>query len=456
MASRVVTMARLLVPKVPLLVSTTLVHYAYGPVKPSWSYRFSVTMALLRAFLAHLNEVPVSQSQIMSKMTDEKAPVNEGAIATEAIVPKEYRERAAEIMERLLSLQGIDTTKLGWDWKQDPAAAEPLMGEWTETKVKDDNYKEGRTILYLHGGGYFLASVRTHRWATWHMSRHAGAKVFSLEYRLAPDSPFPAAVQDALSAYLYLLNPPADSSFAPIDPKNIVIMGDSAGGGLTYGTMLAIRDAGLPVPAGVIGWSPWLDLLHSMPSVLLNAGSDYLPAEGFTQGGQGSLKRIAKLAEAVEADYVMQHHPDLPEIQYYASNAVLDCTYVSPLVEKNLEGACPMLVITGDGEMLRDESIVFAKKNANASAPIQLLIYDDMPHVFQMFDFLPSAADAVQRSADFIRQVTIGGEGVEKKSSYRVSVDGRLRALEDDAVVGWEARVGKLGGGQAVLVQLQS
>lgn len=106
--------------------------------------------------------------------------------------------------------------------------------------------------------------------------------------------------------------------------------------------------------------------------------------------------------------------------------------------------------------MLRDESIVFAKKNANASAPIQLLIYDDMPHVFQMFDFLPSAADAVQRSADFIRQVTIGGEGVEKKSSYRVDVDGRLRALEDDAVVGWEARVGKLGGGQAVLVQLQS
>lgn|SRR5689334_7664130 len=82
-----------------------------------------------------------------------------------------------------------------------------------------------------------------------------------------------------------------------------------------------------------------------MPSVLLNAGSDYLPAEGFTQGGQGSLKRIAKLAEAVEADYVMQHHPDLPEIQYYASNAVLDCTYVSPLVEKNLEGACPMLVV---------------------------------------------------------------------------------------------------------------
>ncbi|KAG0277858.1 hypothetical protein BGZ97_009826, partial [Linnemannia gamsii] len=251
-------------------------------------------------------------------------------------------------------------------------------------------------------------------------------------------------VQDALSAYLYLLNPPADSGVAPVNPKNIVIMGDSAGGGKALYFALLF-------PAGVIGWSPWLDLLHSMPSVLLNAGSDYLPAEGFTQGGQGSLKRIAKLAESVEADYVIQHHPDLPDIQYYANNAVLDCTYVSPLVEKSMEGACPMLVITGDGEMLRDESIVFAKKNANASAPIQLLIYDDMPHVFQMFDFLPSAADAIQRSAEFIREVTIGGKGVEKKSSHRVSVNGELRALEDDAVVGWESRVGKLGGGQEVL-----
>jgi acetyl esterase/lipase len=180
MASKIVNIARLLVPKVPLLVSTTVVHYAYGPAKPSWSFRFSVTMALMRAFVAHLNEVPVSQSQIMSKMTDEKTPVNEGAIATEAVVSKHYRQKAAEIMERLLSLQGIDTAKLGWDWKNDPAAAEPLLGEWTEAKVKGDNYKEGRTVLYLHGGGYFLASIRTHRWATWHMARSAGAKVFCM------------------------------------------------------------------------------------------------------------------------------------------------------------------------------------------------------------------------------------------------------------------------------------
>jgi acetyl esterase/lipase len=116
--------------------------------------------------------------------------------------------------------------------------------------------------------------------------------------------------------------------------------------GLTFATMLAIRDAGLPMPGGIVGLSPWLDLLHSMPSVLTNAYSDYLPAEGFTQGGQGSLKNVAKLASTVDPDDDILKHPDMPEVQYYASNAVLSCPYVSPLVEKSLEGACPMLVVS--------------------------------------------------------------------------------------------------------------
>ncbi|KAF9929325.1 hypothetical protein FBU30_001686 [Linnemannia zychae] len=450
--SKIITIARFLIPKVPLLVSTTLVHYAYGPAKPSWSYRFSVTVALFRAFVTQLNEVPLNQTKAMFKLMGENAPVPEGAIIGKSKVPVEYRNKAAEIMEQLLSLQGIDSAKLGWNWKNDPAGKEPLLGEWTEAKVKDEKYNEGRTVLYFHGGAYILGSVREHRWASWHMARHAGAKVFSVEYRLAPESPFPAAVQDALSAYLYLLNPPADASMAAVDPKNIVIMGDSAGGGLAFATILAIRDAGLPVPAGIVGWSPWLDLLHSMPSVLLNSGTDYLPAEGITHGGQGSLQKIAKLAVAVEANYSMQNHPELPRIQYYASNAVLDCTYVSPLVEKNLEGICPMLITLGDAEMLRDESIVFAQNSKNASS--QLFIYDDMPHVHQVFDYLPSAQDAIQRSAEFIRQVTLGGMGMVKKSSYRVSVSGQVRPLEDNAVIGWETRVGKLGGGQEILAQL--
>ncbi|KAG0010346.1 hypothetical protein BGZ80_001572 [Entomortierella chlamydospora] len=281
-----------------------------------------------------------------------------------------------------------------------------------------------------------------------------GAKVLTIDYRLAPDSPFPAAVVDALAAYLYLLNPPIDSGIAPVDSKNIVIMGDSAGGGLTFATMLAIRDAGLPVPGGIVGLSPWLDLLHSMPSILTNAGSDYLPSDGFTQGGQSSIKKMSELAASIGSKDVLLHHPELPEIQYYASNVILECSYVSPLLEKNFEGTCPMLLIVGDGEMLRDEAIVFVKKN---EGDLHLLLYDDMPHVFPMFDFLPTANHALVQAGEFIVKTTTEDKGglIGKKSYFRVGVDCQQRPLEEDAVVGWEDRLGKLGGGREALVQLE-
>jgi len=104
--------------------------------------------------------------------------------------------------------------------------------------------------------------------------------------------------------------------------------------------------------------------------------------------------------------------------------------------------------------MLRDESIVFAEKNAETSADLHLLVYDDMPHVFQMFGFLPTAVHAMEASAEFIRKVTCGGEGVKHRKAVRVNVLGEERELEDGIVKGWEKRVGKLGGGREVLVQL--
>ncbi|KAF9359508.1 hypothetical protein BGX26_012141 [Mortierella sp. AD094] len=453
MAQKTAGFLKLMVPKVPLILSTTFNHYIYGPPKPSWSFRLSLTVALVRSFIAHLNDVPIRDTQAISKSSYENILVDPLVIASNTVISKVYRDKASEHMDRLLKQREIDSAKLGWDWKNDPKAEEPLEAEWTEAKVKNEKYSEGRVVLYLHGGGYILGSVQTHRWASSAMARLGEAKVLSVDYRLAPDSPFPAALVDALAAYLYLLNPPADSCTAPVDSKNIVIMGDSAGGGLTFATMLAIRDAGLPVPGGIIGISPWLDLLHSMPSVLTNVDSDYLPSAGFTQGGQGSLKRISKLAATIDSKDVFLHHPELPEIQYYASNAVLDCSYVSPLLEKNLEGTCPMLLIVGDGEMLRDEAIVFVKKN---EGDLHLLLYDDMPHVFPMFDFLPCANHALVQAGEFIVKATTEDkeEFIGKKSYFRIGVDCQQRPLEEDAIVGWENRLGKLGGGQEVLVQL--
>ncbi|ORY98279.1 Alpha/Beta hydrolase protein [Lobosporangium transversale] len=458
MAQKLLGFLRAMVPRVPLIAATTLNHYVYGPCKPSWSYRLSLTVALMRSFMEQVNHVPIIQTQANFRMTEEEAPVDPRAIASQITIPKSYRDKASKHIQRLMDLQQIDSAKLGWDWSNDPKAGELLQAEWTEMKLKDDEkHMDGRTVLYLHGGGYILCSILTHRCITSEIARLGGAKVLSIDYRLAPESPFPAALVDAIAAYLYLLYPPAGSGVTAIDPKNVVIMGDSAGGGLTFGTMLALRDAGLPLPGGVVGLSPWLDLLHSMPSLLTNNNSDYLPEEGFTQGGQGSLGKIAALAATLDTEDNLLNHPELPEIQYYATNALLACPYVSPLVADNLEGTCPMLVIAGDGELLRDEAIVFAAKNANASPILHLLVYDDMPHVFPMFNFLPSAADALERAGQFIRSVTCNGHGgrtLANKSSLRVCVDGRERPLEQDAVRGWESRVGKLGGGQEVLKQL--
>ncbi|KAG0024697.1 hypothetical protein BGZ80_010276 [Entomortierella chlamydospora] len=414
-----------MLPRVPMLVGSTASYYVSGPPKPSWTYQFSITMAMIKSFTSNLDHLSMKQSQVMSRGNDKYFPIHAGADSSESNVPNSYRDKAAVYVDSLLKDQGIDSTLLGWDWAHDPRAEKPLKGEWTETKVKDEKFSEGRTVLYLHGGGYFLCSIRTHRWATWAMARTAGARVFSVDYRLAPDSPFPAALHDALAAYLYLLDPPADSGFAPVDPKNIVIMGDSAGGGLSFATMLAIRDSGLPMPAGVIGWSPWIDLLLSMPSVVENTATDYLPANGFTRGDEASLKNIAKVVKSAQGksdeESILQKLPHL----------------------------------TGDAEMLRDESIVFAKKHINAPTSISLRVYDDMPHVFHLFGFLPSAKHAYWESSDFIRKVTLGGIGVPDTKSYqRISVQGWRRDLEEDAVPEWRERIGKVGGGPKYLAKL--
>lgn len=105
--------------------------------------------------------------------------------------------------------------------------------------------------------------------------------------------------------------------------------------------------------------------------------------------------------------------------------------------------------------MLRDEAVVFARKNANASPILHLSVYDDMPHVFPMFDFLPSAGHAFEEAADFVRSVTGDGKAIANKRFLRRGVDGSRRPLEEELVVGWEERVGKLGGGHQVLASLQ-
>ncbi|EJD08014.1 alpha/beta-hydrolase, partial [Fomitiporia mediterranea MF3/22] len=136
-------------------------------------------------------------------------------------------------------------------------------------------------LLYFHGGGYFTGSVDQERYAIEVMALMPAIRIFAVSYRLAPQYPFPCAIQDALASYLYLIDPPSDAKHN-VNPKQLIISGDSAGGGLALALLQIIRDLGLPKPAGGILISPWCDLTHSFRSIHSNTETDFIPKYGLS------------------------------------------------------------------------------------------------------------------------------------------------------------------------------
>jgi len=219
-------------------------------------------------------------------------------------------------------------------------------------------------------------------------AKRTGARVLVLEYRLAPEDKFPLALEDALAAYLYLTMPTADGGMG-IPCHKLCFMGDSAGGGLSLATLLALRDANMPMPAGAALWSPWVDLLQNCPSIMGNAASDYLSDP--------------------------EPFPDHPHF-YSGDWALLKCPYVSPLYCENWKGLPPLLIQCGDGERLLDECVMVAERAAGdwkaaaagggGGGPIVTLeVYQDMPHVFQAFRLFKLSEVSYERSAAWLRAV---------------------------------------------------
>ena len=219
----------------------------------------------------------------------------------------------------------------------------------------------GRVLMYLHGGGYQLGSPATLRHLIGLLSAGASARVLSVAYRLAPEHPFPAAVEDALAAYRWLL------AGQGRNPRRIAIAGDSSGGGLALGTLVALRDAGeaLPVAAAVI--SPWTDLALTGESLRTRAEAEV-------------MVKPAGMAETV-ALYLNGADPRHP--------------YASPLYA-DLRGLPPILIHVGDAEVILDDSTRFADRAKAAGVDVTLEVWDEMPHVWHAFaGLLPEADQAV-------------------------------------------------------------
>jgi epsilon-lactone hydrolase len=245
-----------------------------------------------------------------------------------------------------------------------PERGPEIAAEWLEPPVA----RPGAALLYLHGGGYVIGSPRSHRHLAAALGGAAGAATLLPDYRLAPEHPFPAAVEDAVAAYRWLLA-------RGVPPAGIVVAGDSAGGGLTVATLLALRDGGLPLPGAAVCISPWVDLTCSGASYATKAAGDPI----VTQTGVGEMARA----------YLGAADPRTP----LASPAFAD-----------LAGLPPLLVQVGSEEVLLDDAVTLAERAKAAGVGATLEIWPDMIHVWHwFFPMLDEGRKAIGVIGDFVR-----------------------------------------------------
>lgn len=308
---------------------TAVERAKHGPLLPSWSFGFEVIVRTLRADWVGLSQWPVSRgradmegrqypSDVASKVT--RVEVREGAIAGEWVTPRDAAPRASGV------------------------------------------------VLYLHGGSYLYGSPRTHADVIARIALASGREVFALEYRLAPEHPYPAQRDDALACLAWL-------EAQGIPRERIVLAGESAGGNLVLATLLALRDEGGAAVAGGVMVSPWLDLTSSSPSITRNAPYDY--------GTKAMLVSQARM---------------------FAGAIALDDPRVS-VGRAPPAGIAPVLVQAGTAEMLFDECRDWAEAARVAGVDVTFDEAHEMPHAPPFFAAQsPAGAKAVEAIGAFVRR----------------------------------------------------
>lgn len=256
------------------------------------------------------------------------------------------------------------TFTLDPDVHVDPITVAGMKAEWITTPA----VSPARAILYLHGGGYVVGSLDTHRELAARLGRDAGARVLTIDYRLAPEHPHPAAVEDAVVSYRWLLA-------QDVAPEHIAIAGDSAGGGLTIATLLALRDRGLPLPRCGVCFSPWVDLEATGASM-----------------------------DEITNDPMLNRASILHFAGFYLAGGLDPRTPLAAPLHANLAGLPPLLIQASRHEVLRDDAVRIAEKARAAGVDCTLELTDEVPHVWQIFAaILPEAREALASAGAFLR-----------------------------------------------------
>lgn len=389
--------------------------------KPTAHISYHEGLRLIRQFLNYASQHTVEDVQAF---TAQWVPCPTWVAMEEVTIPASYITRSADLIESQLGPHGIEVVggKEWWQWRRPEI---PLKAEWIEMKSDAHERKaQGKTkgdriILYVHGGAYYFGSTGEHRYQMQRHARKLKARLLAPKYRLAPQFPFPCGLHDCIATYLYLIQ--------DHDPSTIILGGDSAGGGMVIAMLVTLRDQNIPLPAGAILLSPWVDLTHSFPSVAGNGDFDYIPPMGFhhkpsmvwpppnaadleslKNGGEGIVdssrpsdssdrkgkkkqdpadvdaargysatktsseepplsddSRVPKPGQNLSIDLDGKRIEIQDQIQMYAANHLLAHPLVSPVMQPSLGGLPPLLIQVGGGELLHDEQVYLAHKAAN-------------------------------------------------------------------------------------------
>ncbi|CAM0141051.1 unnamed protein product [Umbelopsis sp. WA50703] len=352
-----------------LNVATDVVNHFHEPKKPSWDISTTLLSSLLQALVSHgqlgeldivrfFTSIPTIPPPFMSKIREIK-----------------FRVGPNDLPGMLRPLDQAETgeREILAEWVMDRSLApmeQMLPSKSPSCVVKVEENTSPRVILYAHGGAMVLMSSKTHRLLTWCISKSTGLPIFSINYRLAPEHPFPAGLHDVVLSFLHLIDKEEGYGY---DPANVMVMGDSAGGGLMLSMMLYLRDHGLPLPGAATLLSPWVDLSMSHDS-WSNRKYDYLPL-------------------------LTEDHPIHATKMYLGEQRypyMLTHPYVSPLYAQNFNNLPPILLQAGGCECLHDEIQELATRIAQSNSYVQLEVYEDMIHVFQAFPFLKASRKALQ------------------------------------------------------------
>ncbi len=278
---------------------------------------------------------------------------------------KEIKKRVKEGRAGILELARL--APLHKDTKLENVDAGGVPAAWMITpEVAKD-----RAILYLHGGGYVQGSITSHQDLAQRISIASKTKLLILDYRLAPEHPFPAALEDSVRAYEWLINNEG------YDPKDLIIAGDSAGGGLTLATLVKLRDQEVQLPAAAVCLSPWTDLALTGDSLKLKIHEDPFVSPDRLMFSAGL--------------YLGKTDPKNP--------------FASPLYA-DFKGFPPLCIQVGSAEILLDDATRLAKRAKKAGIEVQLDIWEDMIHVFQAFAVMaPEGTEGINKIGEFIKKV---------------------------------------------------